>query len=293
MVRTRFRESLSNNAVILGDGAMGTMLQSVGLVQGQAPEEWNVEQPKKVLAVHRAYIEAGSNAIQTNSFGGNRIRLALHGWEQRSAEVNRHAAEIARKAAGETVFVGGSVGPTGSVLEPYGDLSYDEAKDAFVEQVLALAEGGVDYFIIETMSDLEELRAALEAVRENTDLPAMCTMTFDTHLHTMMGISPEQAVSRLTELGADLIGANCGNGPEEIEAVIQKMRNTRPDALFAAQANAGIPHLEGDRTVYGASPQRMAEYALRMRDLGVKYIGACCGNTPAHVRAMAEALQSD
>jgi len=292
VARTPFRQLCSSRPFILGDGAMGTMLQSVGLVQGQAPEEWNVEQPDKVIAVHRTYIEAGSDAIQANSFGGNRIRLSLHGWGDRSEEVNRRAAEIARQAAGDDILVGGSVGPTGSVLEPYGDIPFDVAKQAFAEQVRALAAGGVDFFIIETMSDLEEVRAALEAVREHTDLPAVCTMTFDTHLHTMMGVSPQQAVKRLSELGADVIGANCGNGPDEIETVIRQMRDAMPEAVLAAQANAGIPRLEGDSTVYDASPQRMANYALRMKELGVKYIGACCGNTPAHIRAMAQALRS-
>jgi 5-methyltetrahydrofolate--homocysteine methyltransferase len=271
---------------------MGTMLQSKGLTQGQAPEEWNLERPEEVAAVHRAYIEAGSDAIQTNSFGGNRIRLSLHGWDDRAEAVNRAAAEIARRVAGEEIAVGGSIGPTGSVLEPYGELTFAEAKEAFAEQVRALAAGGVDYFIVETMSDLEEMRAAIEAVRENSDLPAMCTMTFDTRLHTMMGVSPSQAAVRLHELGADLIGANCGNGPEEIEVVIRQMKETVPDANLAAQANAGVPRLVGDRTVFDASPEAMADYARRMRDLGVKYIGACCGNTPAHIRAMARALRS-
>lgn len=271
---------------------MGTVLQSHGLALGQSPEEWNVERPAEIIAVHRAYIEAGANVIQTNSFGGNRIRLGLHGWEDQADAVNVMAAKLARQAAGNDVLVGGSIGPTGSVLEPYGDLTFSEAKEAFEEQVRALAVGGVDYFIIETMSDLEEVRAALEAVRDNTHLPALCTMTFDTRLHTMMGISPEQAAKQLTELGADLIGANCGNGPAEIESVIRQMREAAPDALLAAQSNAGVPRLDGDRTVFDATPQIMAAYALRMRDLGVKYIGACCGNTPAHIQAMAEALQS-
>ncbi len=292
MSNNRFRRLLSHRSFILGDGAMGTMLQSKGLTQGQAPEEWSLERPEEVAAVHRAYIEAGSDAIQTNSFGGNRIRLSLHGWDDRAEAVNRAAAEIARRVAGEEIAVGGSIGPTGSVLEPYGELTFAEAKEAFAEQVRALAAGGVDYFIVETMSDLEEMRAAIEAVRENSDLPAMCTMTFDTRLHTMMGVSPSQAAVRLHELGADLIGANCGNGPEEIEVVIRQMKETVPDANLAAQANAGVPRLVGDRTVFDASPEAMADYARRMRDLGVKYIGACCGNTPAHIRAMARALRS-
>jgi len=292
MSNNRFRDLLSIRPFILGDGAMGTMLQSKGLAQGQSPEEWNIERPEEVAAVHRAYIEAGSDAIQTNSFGGNRIRLSLHGWEDRAEAVNRAAAEIARRVAGEKIAVGGSIGPTGSVLEPYGDLTFAEAKEAFAEQVRTLAAGGVDYFIIETMSDLEEMRAAIEAVRENSNLPAMCTMTFDTRLHTMMGVSPAQAAVRLHELGADLIGANCGNGPEEIEMVIRQMKETVPEAKLAAQANAGVPRLVEGHTVFDASPGAMADYARRMKDLGVRYIGACCGNTPAHIRAMAEALRT-
>jgi methionine synthase I (cobalamin-dependent) len=292
----KLQQLISSGEPILLDGAMGTMLMDVGLEQGYAPEAWNVEHPDRVRAVHRAYIQAGSNVILTNSFGGTRFRLKLHNFQDRVVEFNRAAAQNARAeadSAGHPVIVAGSMGPTGELLEPMGTMTFEEAKAAFAEQAGALAEGGVDVLWIETMSDLNEVKAAIEGAQSVSDLPLVATMTFDTHGHTMMGVKPEQAVEFLKAYDLTAIGANCGNGPGEIEAVVTAMRTVAPDVPLIAKANAGIPHWEGSELRYDGTPEVMANYAARVRDLGANLIGGCCGNTPAHIQAMAEALQID
>jgi methionine synthase I (cobalamin-dependent) len=292
----KLQQLIASGEPILLDGAMGTMLMDVGLEQGYAPEAWNVEHPERVRAVHRAYIQAGSNVILTNSFGGTRFRLKLHDFQDRVVEFNRAAAQNARAeadAAGRSVIVAGSMGPTGELLEPMGTMTFEEAKAAFAEQAGALAEGGVAVLWIETMSDLNEVKAAIEGAQSVSDLPLVATMTFDTHGHTMMGVKPEQAVEFLKAYDLTAIGANCGNGPGEIEAVVTAMRTVAPDVPLIAKANAGIPHWEGSELRYDGTPEVMADYAARVRDLGANLIGGCCGNTPAHIQAMAEALQVD
>ena len=292
----KLQELIASGEPILLDGAMGTMLMDAGLEQGYAPEAWNVEHPDRVREVHRAYIQAGSNVILTNSFGGTRFRLKLHNFQDRVAELNRAAAENARAeadAAGRPVLVAGSMGPTGELLEPMGAMTFEEAKAAFAEQAAALAEGGVDMLWIETMSDLNEVKAAIEGAQSVSDLPLVATMTFDTHGHTMMGVKPEQAVEFLKDYDLTAIGANCGNGPGEIEAVVTAMRTVAPNVPLIAKANAGIPHWEGLELRYDGTPEVMADYAARVRDLGANLIGGCCGNTPTHIRAMAQALELD
>jgi methionine synthase I (cobalamin-dependent) len=287
---------LDKKETLLLDGAMGTMLMEAGLESGNPPEEWNVLFPERIRAVHRAYIQAGSQVILTNSFGGTRYRLTLHNLQDRVHELNRAAAENARieaDAAGRTVIVAGSMGPTGELLAPMGTMSFEEAKSAFAEQAAALVEGGVDMLWVETMSDLNEVKAAVEGARSASDLPIAATMTFDTHGHTMMGVSPEKAAKSLGDLDLIVLGANCGNGPDEIESVIEKMHQTNPDAILVAKANAGIPKWVGKELVYDGTPAVMAEYALHARNLGARLIGGCCGSTPSHIKAMAEALKSN
>lgn len=286
---------LNESGYLLIDGAMGTMLFTTGLGQGGAPELWNVDAPQQVAAVHRAYLNAGAQVLLTNTFGGTRYRLALHGLENRVEELNRAAAELLRDAvttSGKQALVAGDIGPSGQVLLPYGELSFTEATEAFAEQAAGLIGGGVDLIWIETMSDLEEVRAAVEGVRQvSKDIPLVTTMTFDTHGRTMMGVTPEKAVTTLASFGATAVGGNCGNGPEEIITVIEKMHATAPDALLVAKANAGIPQLVGGKPVYRATPADMAEYAVKAYAAGARIIGACCGSTPAHIQAIADALQ--
>jgi methionine synthase I (cobalamin-dependent) len=294
-VNTTLRELIETGEVILADGAMGTILLAFGLGRGVPPELWNVEQMEQVRRVHRDYIAAGSQIILTNSFGGNRRRLSFHNLSERTLEVNRaaaHAARLEAEAAEAPVVVAGSMGPTGALMTPFGDLTFEEAKSTFEEQAGALIEGGVDVLWVETMSDLQEVQAAIEGCRGVApDFPIVATMTFDAHGHTSMGISPQAAVEALDGLNLVAIGGNCGNGPDEIETVIETMHKVDPDAVLVAKSNAGAPRMEGGRQVYDASPEVMAEHALRVKDMGARIIGACCGSTPEHIRAMGHALR--
>ena len=284
---------LESENILLLDGAMGTMLMAAGLESGDSPEEWNVLYPERVRAVHRAYIQAGSQLVLTNSFGGNRIRLKRHNLQERAAELNRAAAANARaeaEAAPHTVLVGGSMGPTGELLKPLGPLAYEEAVTAFAEQAVALAEGGVDLLWVETMSDLNEVKAAVEGARLGATLPVAATLSFDTRGRTMMGTTPAKAAEALGKLDLLMIGANCGTGPDEMETIIEMMHQANPSAILIAKANAGLPQLVAGQVVYDGTPERMGLYAQRMRELGARLVGACCGSTPEHIRAMHEAL---
>ena len=285
---------IDREGVALADGAMGTMLFDQGLESGGSPELWNIEHPDRVGAIHRGYLDAGSDLILTNTFGGNRFRLALHGLEGRVEELNRAGSRIAREAAlasGREALVAGDIGPSGGILEPLGDLAFEAAVSGFAEQARALIEDGVDVMWIETMSDLEEIRAAIEGVRRiSHTIPLITSMTFDTRGHTMMGVTPEQAVDALLGWGAAAVGGNCGNGPQEILDVIEKMRRRAPQARLVAKANAGVPAWKNGRAAYGAGPEEMAAYAAAVAERGAWLIGACCGSTPAHLQVMAEAL---
>lgn len=289
----KLQEFLEKEGRLLLDGAMGTMLMDAGLAQGESPEIWNVTHPDKVQAVHQAYVDAGSNIILTNSFGGTSFRLKLHNLQERTAELNRAAAangRVVADAADRPVLVGGSMGPTGELFAPMGTMTFEAAKAAFAEQAAALDEGGVDILWIETMSDLEEVRAAVEGAKSVSDLPIAATMTFDTHGHTMMGVSPTRALETMSSFGLAALGANCGNGPAEIEGVIQTMRSLNPDTILIAKSNAGLPHWVNDELHYDGTPEVMAEYTKRAFGLGAQLIGGCCGSSPAHIKAMGEAL---
>ena len=291
----RFRELLANGGPVMADGAMGTMLFQAGLQFGDPPEVWNLTQPEVVRRIQRGYLDAGSQIIMTNTFGGNRLRLALHGLSERVDELNRTAAILARaevRAAGDTALVAGDIGPSGEIVAPLGTLDYDIAVDVFREQAASLVAGGVDLIWIETMSDLNEIKAAIEGVRQAAPgIALITTMTFDTRGHTMMGVSPEQAVEALVAWGADAVGGNCGNGPDELLPVIARMRAADPDVVLVAKSNAGMPELVDMRAVYKADPATMADFASQFRDAGATIVGACCGSTPDHLRAMTAALR--
>ena len=286
-------ERLGQGGPLLGDGAMATMLQEMGLTGGDAPELWNVENPDAVQAVYRGYAEAGSHIITTNTFGGTTARLKMHNLQDRLGELNAAGVRLARAVADEAgdVLVGASVGPTGELLDPLGVLTLEEAIALFAEQVAVLAEAGADFILTETMSDLQEVEAAVRAVQQATELPVVCLLTFDTNLHTMMGVSPKQAVETLAAWGVEVIGANCGNGPAEIQTVMTEMVEHRPPGVVLyAQSNAGLPVLQGGDVYYDGTPEVMADYARQMQALGVDVVGGCCGTTPTHLRAMREAL---
>ena len=284
---------LEEDGFMVLDGGMGTMLMQAGLESGNPPEEWNTLHPDRIRAIQKAYIEAGARLILTNSFGGTRFRLKLHNLQDRAAELNHAAARNARveaDAAARPVVVAGSMGPTGEMLEPLGAMTFDEAKAAFAQQAAALAEGGVVLLWIETMSALDEVQAAVEGARSVCDLPIAATMTFDTNGRTMMGVTPVQALETLRNFNLVALGGNCGNGPAEIEGVISAMHQADPETILIAKANAGLPRWVGDDLIYDGTPTVMADYALRVRDLGAKLIGSCCGSTPGHIKSMAQAL---
>ncbi|HUF37357.1 MAG TPA: betaine--homocysteine S-methyltransferase [Anaerolineales bacterium] len=285
---------LSTHEYILTDGATGTTLMGWGLVQGDPPESWNLTEPDKIRKMHRNFIRAGSQIILTNTFGGTRFRLKLHKLDDRVREINVAAARLARLEAGvaeQLVVVAGSMGPSGEIIQPLGDLHPDDARAGFAEQAAALDEGGVDVLWIETMSDLKEVRAAAEGARSVSELPLVITMTFDTNGHTMMGVSPVQALEAIREYEPIAMGGNCGNGPGEIESVIAAMYAVGLDVPLVAKSNAGMPVLKDGQAHYAASPAEMARYAVRVRNLGATIVGGCCGNSVDHIRAMAEALE--
>lgn len=289
---SRFRAALESHKVLIADGATGTTLQKAGLPAGTAPERWNLENPDAVRALHRGYIEAGSDMVLTNTFGGTSIRLKREGLQDRAVEINRAAAALAREVAGESVLVVGDIGPTGEMMAPLGTLTHEEAVASFAQQAGALAEGGVDVILVETMSDLAEVQAAVEGVRQVTDLPLMVTMSFDTKGRTMMGVKPDRAARTLAELGVDVMGANCGRTLTETLEAVLKMREAVPDAVLMAKPNAGLPHAEGGDLVYDVTPEVMAEYGHRFVDeAGVVIFGGCCGSTAKHIRAVAQTLK--
>ncbi len=280
--------------ILISDGAMGTMLQGKGLTDGGAPELWNVENPTAIEEVLEEYAAAGANLITTNTFGGTRGRLQMHGLEDRLFELNKAGAEIARKVADRHpgCFVMGDVGPSGELMEPMGTMTIDEAKDLFADQIKALVAGGVDAILIETMSDLQEVEAAVKAAKEIApNLPIIVTFSFDTNLRTMMGVKPAVAVKTLAAEGVRIIGANCGRGVDEMRVIAKELTEARPEGVFIiTQSNAGLPKLVGSDFVYDGTPEEMAKYAQDMKNLGVNVIGSCCGSSPAHTKAMSAAI---
>jgi 5-methyltetrahydrofolate--homocysteine methyltransferase len=271
------------------------MLQKYGLVAGSCSEEWNLLHPETVQNIHRQYFAAGADLVETNTFGANRFRLDFHGYGQRVKEINRLAAELACAVRPAGKFVAGSVGPTGEMLEPLGTLNFTQLVDTFHDQMSALQAGGVDLLIIETLGDLQEARAALQAARNLSPvLPVAVTMTFESSaagFRTMMGNSPLDMISTLVQAGADVIGANCGLGMSEMISLIKEFRNHYPGVLLA-QANAGLPRWDGQKNVYDETPEQRGQATVKLLDLKVNIIGGCCGTTPEHIRAIRQAVDS-
>jgi 5-methyltetrahydrofolate--homocysteine methyltransferase len=252
-----------------------------------------LERPDEIKKLHRAYLQAGSQLLLTSTFGGTATRLKAAGLEARVAEVSRRAAELAREVAGDDFYVAGDMGPTGEMMRPLGMLTYEAAVALFAQQAEALAAGGVDCIYIETMSDLNEARAAVEGAQQASNLPVFCTFSFDTHGHTGMGVSPQRAATAMAEMGVQGTGANCGHAPEEVLSLLPQMREAAPQAVLVAKPNAGIPRMVKRTAVYDASPERMAALAKEFVALGAQIVGACCGSTPDHIASMREALQTD
>ena len=291
-MRDPILDRLASGAVLIADGATGTMLQEAGLPAGTPGEAWILEKAQEIKKLHLAYIEAGSQLILTSTFGGTRARLRAAGLDPQVAEISRRAAELARQVAGDEIYVGGDIGPSGELMPPLGKLTYDAAVDMFAEQAAALAEGGVDCIYIETMSDLNEGRAAVEGAQRACDLPIFCTFSFDTHGRTGMGVSPAQAARTMAGMGVQATGANCGHAPEELLEILPQMREAAPGLFLIAKPNAGIPRMVKRRAVYDAGPERMAGLALRYVELGAQIVGACCGSSPEHLTAIAAAVRA-
>ncbi len=283
---------LQNGSILLLDGAMGTMLQSKGLTSSDCPEEWNVSHASVVLDIQRAYRNAGSMAVLTNTFGGSPFKLGKYGVADRTEEFNAAAARNARQAAGDEGFVLGDIGPTGEILEPYGEADPNTVRDGFGRQVRGLIEGGVDGFIVETMMDFEELRVAVEAASAESDLPILCSMTFNVApdgFRTMWGMDAAKAAESMSGLPVAAVGANCGLAPEQFASLVADIK-AATDKPVLAEPNAGMPRLEGDRTVFDQGPDTFAEGIVAIRDAGATILGGCCGTTPDHITAMREKL---
>ncbi len=283
---SQFSELLKINGYLILDGAMGTQLFSNGLTAGDPPEIWNLDHPDQIRAIHQDFIEAGSDVVLTNSFGGNRHRLKLHSLDDRVHKLNTAAAAAARAAANQAdrpIIVAGSMGPTGDLITPLGELSEESAAEAFAEQAAGLADGGVDVLWIETMSALPEVEAAVRGARSVSELPIIVTLSFDTAGCTMMGLTGEMVGKRMTELGVAGVGANCGANLADTEAAVASIRSTCGDIPVVCKANAGIPTWRGDTLEYDATPEIMSAHAYRLRQSGIALIGACCGSTPEHI----------
>jgi 5-methyltetrahydrofolate--homocysteine methyltransferase len=284
---------LKGGRVIVADGATGTMLLAAGLPAGTPPERWVLENPDPIRDLQRAYVEAGSDLIIACTFGANRTRLEQTGLADRLVEINRRAVQIAREAVGDRAYVAADIGPTGELLAPIGKVTYEQALEVFAEQAAVLAQAGVDVLYIETMFDLDEMKAAVAGAQQAAPgTPIFATFSFDHHGRTNMGVKPEQAAEALQAMEVTAFGANCGATLEMTEGAVAKMHEAVPQAALIAKPNAGYPRMEGRKVVYDATPEDMAEYATKFVALGARVVGGCCGSTPEHIRAIAEAVKN-
>ncbi len=293
MNRGKITDALKSGRILVADGAWGTALQERGLKGGESPELWNADHPELVFEVAESYIKAGSNLIETNTFGGNRYKLEYYKLGDRVSELNRLGVEISRKAAGENNWVIASIGPTGKMTIT-GEVTEDDFYRVFKEQAIALESGGADAAAIETMSALDEAVSAIKAVKANTDLEIISTFTYEPTLQgefrTMMGVGPAEAAVAAVNAGADIVGANCGKGYEGMKQIIKEIRNVLPDIPIIIQANAGLPELIDGVSVFPATPEEMANQNPLWIRAGVNIIGGCCGTTDKHIQAIRNAV---
>ena len=286
-----FKERVAQGEILISDGAMGTYLQAKGLKPGECMEWWCVSHPNVVKGIHEEYIAAGSDIVETNSFGGTCYKLKPYGLADKVRELNQAAVALAKQASAGKGYVAASVGPTGHIVEEEGgDVTPQDLYDAFKEQVVALEEAGADAVCIETMSSLSEAVQAIKAGKENTKLPVICTFTFEAGargFRTMMGVTPERAARQAVAAGADIVGANCGNGIVNMIEITRQMRVAQPNTPILINANAGMPILEREKTVFKETPEFMASKVNDLIKAGAQIIGGCCGTTPEHIAAMA------
>lgn len=285
-------DQIKQGKTLVSDGAWGTFLQQKGMQPGECPEEWNLSHASDVYDIAKSYIEAGADLIETNSFGGTRFKLEKYGLGDKVFELNKAAAALSRKAAGDK-FVLGSVGPTGKILM-MGDVSEAELYEAFKEQCMGLEAGGADAIMIETMTDLEEARLAIQAAKENTGCEIFCTMTFERTIsgefRSMMGVAPTEMVNTLIDAGAELIGANCGNGIANMIGIVEEIRRANPEIPVLVHANAGMPVYNDGETVFPETPDEMGELVPKILAAGANIVGGCCGTTPGHICKVREAV---
>ena len=291
----KFLERLNAGEILVADGATGSNLQKMGLKPGRPPEDLIIDNPDLLLKLASSFVEAGADIVLTCTFGGTRMRMKDSKYQERTPEVNIRAAEIARKAASERdgVMVAGSMGPVGALIKPYGPLEAEDVKATFAEQAKALADGGVDLLLIETMFALEETTAAFEGARSVTDLPIVVSFSYDRGTRSMMGVKPKDVIKKYSELGAAMVGANCGTTLENMEAVVKEYAATVPNFPLWVKPNAGVPRMdiETEQGIYDMGPEDMAAYSLKYIELGAKVVGGCCGNLPEHVAAIVKAVK--
>jgi 5-methyltetrahydrofolate--homocysteine methyltransferase len=289
-------ERLAGGRVLISDGAIGTFLYAKGLGTGECPESWCISHPGEVRSIAEAYISAGADIVETNSFGGSAYKLGLYGMAGKVAEFNRAAAALAKQAMGGKGYVAASVGPTGQILEEHGgDATADGLYQAFKDQVIALAEGGADAICIETMAALEEALQAVKAAKENTTLPVICTFTFEAGskgFRTMMGLRPDRAAKEAAAAGADIVGANCGNGIANMIEIAKQMRAATPNVPILIHANAGALVMQDGKTVFPETPGYMASRTAELIEAGANIVGGCCGTTPDHIGAMVKVVRA-
>ena len=285
-----FEGLLAEGRVLIADGATGTNYQSMGMEPGLAPEEWLFQAPERVVELHRAFVDAGADIVLTCTFGATPLRLEEGPLAGQTREVNLRAAELAREGAGPDRLVAGSLGPTGQLIEPYGLLNHDTAVAAYAEQAGALAEGGADLLVLETIFALEEAVWAVEGIQSATDLPLVVSFSYDMGTRTMMGLSPTQAVETIVPLGVTAVGANCGRSLADTDAVVTEVLAAAGDVPVWIKPNAGVPKVVGAEVVYEAGPEMLAEHVARYVEQGARVVGGCCGSTPEHVAAIAQAL---
>ncbi len=285
--------SLLQSTTLLSDGAMGTMLHTRGVSFEKCFDELNLTNPDAVGNIHREYIEAGADIVQTNTFGANRFKLGKHGLEGKLIDINRSGVELARRvvaASKKNVLIAGDVGPLGVRIAPFGRVQPEEARAAFAEQIAVLVEAGADLLIIETFSDLYEIREAIRAAKATVSLPVIASMTFTRDDRTVLGDDPTKVAKTLNEAGTDVIGVNCSGGPAQLLRLLKAMRQAVPNGRFSVMPNAGWPEQVGGRIMYPADPDYFGDYALSFREAGASVVGGCCGTTPQHIAAMRKAL---
>ena len=296
MTKQKITDILKTGKILVSDGAWGTFLFKKGLNVGECPDEWSLSHFDVVKSIAQSYIDAGSDMVQTNSFGANRFKLQYFGLEDKLSEINESAARASREAAGDERYVIASIGPTGKMLL-MGDVTEDEFYDCFREQAIALEKGGADAICIETMADVDEAVQAIKAAKENTKLEVIATFTFDKTMQgeyrTMMGLSPTEAISKALEAGADIIGTNCGNGIERMIDIVKEIRENFPNAYILVHANAGLPVNVDGKDTYPETPDIMAWYIPALLKAGVNIIGGCCGTTPEHIKAIKKSVTGD